>query len=198
MNTLMMADAPAKPSAPLPAFDLPVSAVKLPPAPMSESDVAKTAVFKSVNASDVDLPDDYRPAGKKGRPALLVGLGIAAVVAVLAGAAVALRGSPEEPKAPATVAAPPPKTADIPPVEPATASPAAPTKAIATAAAKPAPAPPHAPEPVAAKPAPPPAAAKPAAPPAAAKPAAPPAKPAAPPAPAKPATKGGIVRDAPF
>ena len=109
VNTLMMADAPAKPSAPLPAFDLPVSAAKLPPAPMSESDVAKTSVFKQVNASDVDLPDDYRPGAKKGQPALLIGLAIAAVVAVLAGAAVAMRGSPEEPTAPATMTPPPPK-----------------------------------------------------------------------------------------
>jgi hypothetical protein len=192
-QTVVMADAPAKPasSAPLPAFDLPVSAPKLPPAPVSESDVAKTAVYKPVNAADIVLPEDDLPAPKK-NTTLFVGIGVAAVVAILAGVGFAMSSSDPVKTAPSASAAPPKApTADIPPPPPANEAPSEPP---AKAAAKPT-------ETAAAKPE------SPKAPTAAPKPEAPkgavaapkPPPPAAPAPAPKPAGKpGGIVRDAPF
>lgn len=192
-KTLMMADAPARADAsgPLPSFDLPVSVAKLPPSPVSESDVAKTALYKSVNAADVSLPDDddVAPLKKKNTP-LFIGIGIAALLAVIAGIAVATSSSEPAKTTPSAETAPlKAATADIPPPAPVTAeskpaaAPATPGMNVPKAAATEAKVKPE--------------------PKAAAVPAAPPQKPApgtAAPVPAKPSGKpaGGIVRDAPF
>jgi len=204
-KTLVMAGAPGRSdaSAPLPSFDLPLSAPKLPPAPVSESDVAKTSVYKQVNAADVVLPDDDVIAPKKSNKNLIIGVGIAAALGLVAAIGFGTSSSGDAPKAePSANLSPPKPPADIPPPPPAAEAPAStaipgmnePKAAKPAEAAKPAAEPtkpaeaakPAAPKPEAQKPAA--AAAKPA-------PAAPPA-----PAPAKPAGKpgGGIVRDAPF
>ena len=201
-KTLVMAGAPGRTdaSAPLPSFDLPVSAPKLPPSPVSESDVAKTSVYKQVNAADIVLPDDDIVAPKKTNKNLFIGVGIAGAVALAAAMAFGMSsGSGDTPKAsPSADLAPPKPTVDVPPPPPATAEATAapipgmnePKGQTKAAAEPPKPAKPEA------APLKPPAAAalKPPAPtqPAAAQPAAP--------APAKPAGKpgGGIVRDAPF
>jgi hypothetical protein len=123
-KTLIMADAPGQVpasanSGPLPSFDLPVSAPKLPPAPVSESDVMKTAVYKPVNAADIDLPDDLPTATPKKSPVLFIGIGIAAVLAIAVGIGVAAMGSKSEESVAPTAVQPgkPRETADIPPVE---------------------------------------------------------------------------------
>ena len=194
-KTLVMADAPAlrtDASGPLPSFDLPVSAPKLPPA--SESDVAKTSLYKQVNAADIDLPDDDFSAPKKKSNALFIGIGIAAALAIAVGVGVGMSQSGDPPKtSPSAEMAPPKPTVDIPPPPPATAETKAPEPGMNApkAAAKPEPkAEPTAEPKLAVKPEP--------------KVAAPVVKPpaagAAPAAPAKPPGKpaGGIVRDAPF
>ena len=204
-KTLIMADAPgAVPAAPggnsgpLPSFDLPMSAPKLPPAPVSESDVMKTAVYKPVNAADIDLPDDLPAAGApKKSPVLFIGIGIAAVVAIAVGVLMASGGKSEEAAAPAaTQAAKPRETQEIPPVE---AKPEAPVEAKKPEPTKPEPKA----EPIEAKTAPKsggaPVVAKPAAPAPQAPVVAKPTTPAAPKPAAAPAAKpGGIVRDTPF
>ncbi len=197
-RTLAMAAAPprADASAPLPSFDLPVSAPKLPPAPVSVSDVAKTSVYKPVNAADIDFPDDDIAPAKKKNTALFAGIGIAAVLAVVAGVGFGMSQSGEGTNAaptstttaPAATTPPKPTAADIPAPGPADT---APPKAAATPGMNepktPAKAPP---EPkIGARPEP----RTPAKPPAAAGAPLTPARPGG--APAKP---GGIVRDAPF
>jgi hypothetical protein len=208
-KTLVMAAPTA--SGPLPSFDLPVSAAKLPPSPVSDSDVAKTAHYKQVNAADVNLPDDDFAAPKKKTNALFIGIGIAAALAIAVGVGVGMSQSGDPPMtSPSAQTAPPKPTADIPPPPPATAETKAPEPGM-NAAKTPATAETKAPEPgmnaakAAAKPevkaeptAEPKVAVKPE--PKAAAPTKPPAAGAAPAAPAKPPAKpaGGIVRDAPF
>lgn len=214
-KTLIMADAPgAVPAAaggnsgPLPSFDLPMSAPKLPPAPVSESDVMKTAVYKPVNAADIDLPDDLPASAPKKSPALFIGIGIAAVVAIGVGVFMASGSKSEEPTAPVTTqAAKPRETQEIPPVEPKAEAPveakkAEPAKAE-PAKAEPTKPEPAKPEPTEAKTAPKSGGAQPAPKPAAPAPqasvVAKPTTPAAPKPAAAPAAKpGGIVRDTPF
>lgn len=216
-KTLIMADAPgAVPAAPggssgpLPSFDLPMSAPKLPPAPVSESDVMKTAVYKPVNAADIDLPDDL-PAGgaPKKSPVLFIGIGIAAVVAIGVGVLMASGSKTEEPTAPAaTQAAKPRETQEIPPVEAKPEAPVEAKKPEPVEAKKPEPVKPEPvkPEPTEAKGAPKSGGAqatpKPASPapqaPVVAKPTTPSAPNAPKPAAAPAAKPGGIVRDTPF
>jgi hypothetical protein len=213
-KTLLMAPPAARTDAsgPLPSFDLPVSAAKLPPSAVSESDVAKTALYKQVNAADVNLPDDDFAAPKKKNNALFIGIGIAAALAIAVGVGVGMSQSGDPPKtSPSAQTAPPKPTADIPPPPPATAETKAPEPGM-NAAKTPATAETKAPEPgmnaakTAAKPelkAEPTAESKVAVKPepkAAAPATKPPAAGAAPAAPAKPPGKpaGGIVRDAPF
>lgn len=204
-KTLIMADAPGpvpsgSNSGPLPSFDLPMSAPKLPPAPVSESDVMKTAVYKPVNAADIDLPDDLPTSSPKKSPALFIGIGIAAVIAIAVGVGVGMGGKSEETVAPAAVQAPKPReTTEIPPVE------AKPEPPVEAKKAEPAKAEPAKPEPAKAEPTEakvtpkPGAASKPAAPAPQAPVVAKPTTPAAPkPAGAPAAKPGGIVRDTPF
>jgi len=195
-KTLVMADAPTartEASGPLPSFDLPVSAAKLPPSPVSESDVAKTALYKQVNAADIDLPEDDFAAPKKKNNALFIGIGIAAALAIAVGVGVGMSQSGDAPKtSPSAQTSPPKPTADIPPPPPATAETKAPEPGMNTPKAA------VTPEPKAEPTAEPKVTAKPE--PKAAAPVKPPAPGPAPAVPAKPPGKpaGGIVRDAPF